>query len=458
MVYEAHSARGLICRILFFIILISGKADDLPGSKLVGGRTLLFEENAPILREAIDSPKVGETAPDLELIRADNFKPVRFSELWKEKPVILLFGSVTCDYACRYAPDVLRLYERFHPQCEFAYIYIREAHAADGWFKDKTISFINDPTSIDERTTAAVSFVDRGKYPFPVYLDTMTDKAAKAYYAWPTRIYVIEKGGTIGFASEVGPWGFRPMRSTPIEESSLDLEFDYVPKRHQRLSTEAFLDRHLGVDLVARSPMAGKTPTLQEHVINIIRHRIENIPAVNEPAPSFKLPMIGSTDGVDLKSFWADKPAVLTFGSLSSQTAVEGANHLEKLSREFGSDFNFVHIYNREANPGKIPDPSTLETRALNAEHFKNELGVSYSMLVDQMDDRASIYYSAWPSRLVVVGTKGRILFRGFQGPWAYKPSNAYEFPNPDFNDVAVAHLSHVVSLEDFLRQNRRTD
>jgi len=38
---------------------------------------------------------VGQQAPDLELPMVDEGSAVRFSELWRERPVVLVFGSCT---------------------------------------------------------------------------------------------------------------------------------------------------------------------------------------------------------------------------------------------------------------------------------------------------------------------------------------------------------------------------
>ena len=38
---------------------------------------------------------VGDLAPDLELQRVDGSGPVRLSELYADKPVVLVFGSYT---------------------------------------------------------------------------------------------------------------------------------------------------------------------------------------------------------------------------------------------------------------------------------------------------------------------------------------------------------------------------
>jgi hypothetical protein len=43
-------------------------------------------------------------------------------------------------------------------------------------------------------------------------------------------------------------------------------------------------------------------------------------------------------------------------------------------------------------------------------------------LFIDGMDDTAMMAYSAWPERLYVIGTDGRIAYRGDPGPWKLRP------------------------------------
>jgi hypothetical protein len=46
-------------------------------------------------------------------------------------------------------------------------------------------------------------------------------------------------------------------------------------------------------------------------------------------------------------------------------------------------------------------------------------------VLVDGMDDAASEAFAAWPERVYVVGSGGRIAFAGGPGPWGFDPDEA---------------------------------
>jgi hypothetical protein len=48
-------------------------------------------------------------------------------------------------------------------------------------------------------------------------------------------------------------------------------------------------------------------------------------------------------------------------------------------------------------------------------------------VVVDGLDDAASIPYGAWPERLYVLDGDGRVLYRGGPGPFEFKPEEVVE-------------------------------
>ncbi len=54
-------------------------------------------------------------------------------------------------------------------------------------------------------------------------------------------------------------------------------------------------------------------------------------------------------------------------------------------------------------------------------------LDLSLPLLLDEMDNRASTAFAAWPERLVLVGADGRIVYPGAPGPWGFSPEEARE-------------------------------
>src|SRR5439155_18707980 len=55
----------------------------------------------------------------------------------------------------------------------------------------------------------------------------------------------------------------------------------------------------------------------------------------------------------------------------------------------------------------------TIEERRDAARRCTSDLGITIPTLVDTMDDAVCLAYSAWPDRVYVVGTDGRIAYKG---------------------------------------------
>lgn len=74
-----------------------------------------------------------------------------------------------------------------------------------------------------------------------------------------------------------------------------------------------------------------------------------------------------------------------------------------------------------------VEDPIALEERCQVASTCATELKLPMPALVDQMDDRVSRAYEAWPDRLFLVDRDGRIAYRGGPGPFGFDPEGLRE-------------------------------
>lgn len=105
------------------------------------------------------------------------------------------------------------LYDRYRDQVAFFVVYIKEAHPEDGW----VVSFnraqgiaVTDPVSDTERGQVATVCSVRLDIQIPVLLDAVNDRVARAYGAWPDRLYLISRHGWIAWQGGPGPFGFKP--------------------------------------------------------------------------------------------------------------------------------------------------------------------------------------------------------------------------------------------------------
>ena len=93
-------------------------------------------------------------------------------------------------------------------------------------------------------------------------------------------------------------------------------------------------------------------------------------------------------------------------------------------------------VYIKEAHPSdgwvvpsneragiSVKDPTTLAKREAVAKTACSLLHISLPTLVDGMDDAVNMAYAAWPDRMYVVDTAGKIAVMGGQGPAGLAPS-----------------------------------
>ncbi|CAF0843416.1 unnamed protein product [Didymodactylos carnosus] len=73
-------------------------------------------------------------------------------------------------------------------------IYIAEAHARDQWPVGKTISCVDQPTTIDQRLKNASQFRKNFNFEMPMLVDNMDNTFHTIYGSWPFRFYVIHDG------------------------------------------------------------------------------------------------------------------------------------------------------------------------------------------------------------------------------------------------------------------------
>ncbi|HEX5272386.1 MAG TPA: deiodinase family protein, partial [Gemmataceae bacterium] len=80
-----------------------------------------------------EGPKLNDLAPDFTLKTRDGKETVRLRDLVGKKPVVLVFGNVTCGPFRSTYPRVDDLALRYKDDAVFVAVYVREAHPTDGW-------------------------------------------------------------------------------------------------------------------------------------------------------------------------------------------------------------------------------------------------------------------------------------------------------------------------------------
>lgn len=108
--------------------------------------------------------------------------------------------------------------KRYEEEVQFLIIYIKEAHPSDDWASkvNSKLTYIKDPTNDFERTQVANTCMAQLGISIPCLVDNMENEATLAYRAWPDRLFVVAKDGTLAYVGKPGPFGFLP---SEMEES-----------------------------------------------------------------------------------------------------------------------------------------------------------------------------------------------------------------------------------------------
>lgn len=155
---------------------------------------------------------------------------------------------------------------------------------------------------------------------------------------------------------------------------------------------------------------------------------------VGDMAPDFELPARDQSGTVRLSHFRGDRSVVLVFGSYTCPPFRRQVPDLNRLYREYGDQAAFYLVYVQEAHPSDLwqlpanireqivyASPETIESRADIASACVRELGIEIPALMDQMDDSTERAYTAWPDRLYLIDTEGRIAYKSDPGPWGFE-------------------------------------
>jgi hypothetical protein len=157
---------------------------------------------------------------------------------------------------------------------------------------------------------------------------------------------------------------------------------------------------------------------------------------VGQAAPDFKLRTADGTAEVQLSRYREKQPVVLVFGSYTCPPFREHVGALEALFDRYRDRVAFHMVYIKEAHPADgwvmaknqqlgidLKDATTLEERAAAAQTACTTLKIKLPCLVDGMDNAANHAYAAWPDRIYVIDTAGKVAVMGATGPAGFAPS-----------------------------------
>ncbi len=103
------------------------------------------------------------------------------------------------------------LYAKYKDQVAFQIVYIREAHAHDGWrVPDNLIQNIiyDEPTTVEERAEVASACQIDLDLHMPMLIDGIDNDIDGKYVGLPMRLYLVNADGKIAYAGDKGPFGW----------------------------------------------------------------------------------------------------------------------------------------------------------------------------------------------------------------------------------------------------------
>jgi hypothetical protein len=166
-------------------------------------------------------PRAGTPAPDFELKSLDG-RTIKGSELWKQKPLVLMTGSHTCPVYRRTAGPFEKLAADFAGRVHFVILYTVEAHPSGEpsvYFGRENVTAANrregilwpDARTIEQRVKCAEQSFKALKLTTTMLVDGMDNAVWKAYGSAPNCAHLI---GTDGKVVEAQPWfDAGPMRA-----------------------------------------------------------------------------------------------------------------------------------------------------------------------------------------------------------------------------------------------------
>ncbi len=160
------------------------------GSRFEKGRTRYAEQGL--------QPK--ETVPELTVYNLEG-DPVEISNLWKEKPLVLVTASITCPVSVKSCPSLSPLADDYSDRVNVAVLYIREAHPSgeNNPLSGRATGGQSHPSpeTFDEKLELATLFSNEVKPGGSVLVDSLENSAADEIGAGPNIGLLINTQGEI---------------------------------------------------------------------------------------------------------------------------------------------------------------------------------------------------------------------------------------------------------------------
>lgn len=134
----------------------------------------------------------GEKAADGVLKRFDG-SDVKLSELWRERPIVLETGSITCPVFADKAEEIDALAAQFAGEVDFYIMYVREFHPGPNYPSHQ---------SIEEKMAYAKDLKEMEEVKRAILVDDIEGSVHQAYDSLPNSVYLIGKDGVVAYRAD----------------------------------------------------------------------------------------------------------------------------------------------------------------------------------------------------------------------------------------------------------------
>jgi thiol-disulfide isomerase/thioredoxin len=149
--------------------------------------SLLFRD----LRFPSKAAAPGDRFPTFA-ITTTNSDRLSNEDVFGDKPVLFIFGSMTCPMTASSAPSIQELYEEFGDKIKFIMLYVREAHPGENYGQAETI---------EEKLESARALQDFYGIGWTVAADNVDGELHRALDPKPNAAYLANSNGDVLFRS-----------------------------------------------------------------------------------------------------------------------------------------------------------------------------------------------------------------------------------------------------------------
>jgi hypothetical protein len=142
------------------------------------------------LRIPAEHPGPGDRVPQFDLPTTDGLRFTSADISAHRRPLVLVFGSLTCPVTESAGPGLVTLHQRYGDAVDFVVVNVREAHPG---------AHLQQPQVAESKMSHARALRTHHGFDFPVAVDDLDGSVHRSFGPRPSSAYVVDASGTIVF-------------------------------------------------------------------------------------------------------------------------------------------------------------------------------------------------------------------------------------------------------------------